>query len=381
MENKELLAYNYKTSYDSAVKFINQNNLVEAKNCLKRALEAAIKLIDCTFGTERANYNAKANSIAGLIQSINEKLKETPPVKPSVPNAPNKSNGGGTAKTPEKKTEEEKPREVNVDEALARLNDLEGLYSVKEEVNKLVAQIRVNQQREAEGLSSVKTSRHMVFLGNPGTGKTTVARIMGDIFCGLKVLSKGQLVEVARSDLVAGYVGQTAIKTQEKIDEALGGVLFIDEAYTLSRGGGNDFGKEAIDTILKAMEDHRDDLVVIVAGYSNEMQEFIDSNPGLASRFKKQIVFDDYNDEEMHRIFLSMCRKDQYVMTPETEQLVKAHFANMYANRDKNFGNARSVRNFFEDVKEKQAMRLAALGVKLSKAELATITPADLPMQ
>lgn len=381
MENKELLAYNYKTSYDSAVKFINQSNLVEAKNCLKRALEAAIKLIDCTFGTERANYNAKANSIAGLIQSINEKLKETPPVKPDIPDDTNKSKSGGKTTVQEKKPEAEKPREVNVDEALARLNDLEGLYSVKEEVNKLVAQIRVNQQREAEGLSSVKTSRHMVFLGNPGTGKTTVARIMGDIFCGLKVLSKGQLVEVARSDLVAGYVGQTAIKTQEKIDEALGGVLFIDEAYTLSRGGGNDFGKEAIDTILKAMEDHRDDLVVIVAGYSNEMQEFIDSNPGLASRFKKQIVFDDYNDEEMHRIFLSMCRKEQYVMTPETEQLVKAYFANMYANRDKNFGNARSVRNFFEDVKEKQAMRLAALGVKLSKAELATITPADLPMQ
>ena len=376
MDNKFLLEQGYQTNYNSANAYIKQNNLPEAVRLLKKALECAIKLTEMSFGTEKGRYLNNAKNLAASIEQINAKLAAAGSA-PQVPQAPQTPAAKESA-APEQKAEEPK-REVSLEDALGRLGALEGLASVKAEVNKMVAQIRTNNQRVAMGLKPIAVSHHMVFLGNPGTGKTTVARIMGDIFCALGMLSKGQLVECARNDLVAGYVGQTAEKTQKKIEEALGGVLFIDEAYTLARGGGNDFGKEAIDTLLKGMEDHRDDLVVIVAGYDANMEEFIDANPGLNSRFKTKVHFDDYSGGELFNIFNSMLQKNEYMITEDAHEAVRQYLYNLYDNRDENFGNARDVRNFFEEIQLKQAMRLSSYGVETSREVLATITIEDLP--
>jgi SpoVK/Ycf46/Vps4 family AAA+-type ATPase len=189
-------------------------------------------------------------------------------------------------------------------------------------------------------------------MGNPGTGKTTVARILSELYRAIGVLSKGQLVEVDRSGLVAGFVGQTAIKTTEAVNSALGGILFIDEAYSLAPdiGSGNDFGREAIETLLKMMEDHRDDIIVIVAGYSGQMERFIKSNPGLESRFNRYFLFEDYNSGELYDIFSSMCVKSEYVLDDEAVEFARNYFGMIYDMRDENFGNARHVRNFFENI-------------------------------
>ena len=191
------------------------------------------------------------------------------------------------------------------------------------------------------------------------------------------MLSSGHLVEVDRSGLVAGYVGQTAIKTQEKIEEALGGVLFIDEAYTLVKSGSNDFGQEAIDTLLKAMEDHRKDFVVIVAGYTNEMNEFIESNPGLRSRFNKYIEFPDYSLSELQEIFLNMCKQYDYVLTDEATMIMKEKLSSMLKNKGNNFANARDVRNYFENVITRQASRVANSNIS-DRTSMTTITEADM---
>ena len=237
--------------------------------------------------------------------------------------------------------------------------------------------IKVRKLREAAELPNAPMSLHMVFLGNPGTGKTTVARLMAGLYAAIGALSKGQLVEVDRSGLVAGYVGQTALKTQEVIQSAMGGVLFIDEAYSLASGGENDFGRESIETILKAMEDHRDDLVVIVAGYSGPMEKFISSNPGLQSRFNKYMFFPDYNGEELMAMFRSRCKKNGYTLTEDADAFALELFRDMYENRDDNFGNGRDVRNRFEDVISRQANRLAEMDAP-TKEDLMTIIKADL---
>ena len=270
--------------------------------------------------------------------------------------------------------EEEKP---SVDELLEELNGLVGLETVKKDVKSLINLIKVRKLREESGLPNTAMSLHMVFLGNPGTGKTTVARLLSGIYAGIGVLSKGQLVEVDRSGLVAGYVGQTALKTQEVIQSALGGVLFIDEAYSLSSGGENDFGREAIETILKAMEDHRDDLIVIVAGYDEPMETFINSNPGLQSRFNKYMYFPDYNGEELMAMFRSRCDKNGYTLTPEAEEFAIAFFNDMYENRDDNFGNGRDVRNRFEDMVARQANRVAKMEAP-TKEDLMAVYKEDM---
>ena len=213
-------------------------------------------------------------------------------------------------------------------------------------------------RRQKQGLKTVPVSLHLVFSGNPGTGKTTVARILAEVYKEIGVLSEGQLIEVDRSGLVAGYVGQTAIKTQEKIEEAIGGILFVDEAYTLVKDG-NDYGQEAIDTILKAMEDHRDDFIVIVAGYTKQMKDFIDSNPGLKSRFNKFIEFPDYTADELVQIFTKMCVEYDFEMTAEAMEIMKKRIYTMEKNKNENFANARDVRNMFEKVITNQATRLA----------------------
>lgn len=241
-----------------------------------------------------------------------------------------------------------------------KLEKLVGLEEIKSDVTNLVNLMKMQIRRKNQGLKMIPISLHLVFSGNPGTGKTTVARILADIYKDIGILSKGHLVEVDRSNLVAGYVGQTAIKTQEKINEALGGILFIDEAYTLSKDE-NDYGQEAIDTILKAMEDHRDDFVVIVAGYSELMQKFINSNPGLRSRFNKYIYFPDYNVEELVSIFLNMCKEYDYVLSEDAKDAMKKIIYNMEKNKDANFANARDVRNLFERVITQQATRLSKM--------------------
>ena len=219
-------------------------------------------------------------------------------------------------------------------------------------------------------------SLHLVFSGNPGTGKTTVARLLSKIYCEIGLLSKGHLVETDRSGLVGGFVGQTAIKTQEVIQSALGGILFIDEAYSLTSKSENDYGAEAIDTLLKAMEDHRDDLIVIVAGYPALMDKFLYSNPGLESRFNKFIYFEDYNEEELYNIFQLMSKESNLTIDEAGDNYLKEYFKKVYENRSSNFANGRAVRNLFEEVITNQANRLANKS-EITDDELNTLTYED----
>lgn len=254
---------------------------------------------------------------------------------------------------------EEDPR--TLEELLAEMDALVGLTKVKEDVRTLINFIKVGKMREEEGLSTATMSYHLVFTGNPGTGKTTIARMLGGIYNKMGLLKKGQLIEADRSSLVAGYAGQTAIKTQEVIQSALGGVLFIDEAYALNNDEQDAFGKEAIETILKGMEDHRDELVVIVAGYTDLMHKFMDSNPGLSSRFGKYFEFPDYTGEEMDAIFDGFCKKNGYVMDEDLSGYLAGEFERLRAEKQENFGNARTVRNVFEKAIANHANRVATL--------------------
>lgn len=251
------------------------------------------------------------------------------------------------------------PEESDRTGAVDELDSLIGLESVKKDVRSLANFIKLQQKRDQSGLKSSNISYHCIFTGNPGTGKTTVARIIADIYKELGVLKNGQLIETDRSGLVAEYVGQTATKTNEIIDKALDGVLFIDEAYTLV-GGENDFGKEAIATLLKRMEDDRDRLIVILAGYTNEMEGFLDQNPGLRSRFSRYIDFPDYSAEELCRIFALLAKKNDYYYSDETSKLLRVKMNNLIDNKPKDFGNARYVRNVFEKAIQNQADRLAS---------------------
>ena len=248
--------------------------------------------------------------------------------------------------------------ELDFGALLAKLDELTGLAEVKGEVRKLASLVRAQERRREAGMSWAPVSLHLVFTGNPGTGKTTVARLVGELYAALGLLEKGHVVEVQRSDLVAGYIGQTAAKTQAKVEEAYGGVLFIDEAYTLLSGGENDYGGEAIDTLLKLMEDNRNRLAVIVAGYSEQMHLFIESNPGLASRFTRYITFADYSCEELVQIFENMVRAHSYRLSDDARAALQPVVARILAQRDDHFGNARVMRTLFESTIEQQAMRI-----------------------
>lgn len=261
------------------------------------------------------------------------------------------------------------------------LDDLEsliGLDSIKNDVRSLINLISVMSLRQKRGMKKIPVSLHLVFSGNPGTGKTTVARLLAKIYNKMGLLSKGHLVEVDRSGLVAGYVGQTAIKTKEVIDSALGGVLFIDEAYALTTSdSSNDFGQEAVDTILKAMEDNRDDFVVIAAGYPDLMVKFVESNPGLKSRFNKFMYFADYTPEELKQIFLKQCRDNGYIAEQDVIDYVLKSYEDNYDKREANFANGRSVRNAFEKIIANQANRVALIN-NISDKALVLITMEDL---
>ena len=255
---------------------------------------------------------------------------------------------------------ESEPEPVDEKTGMEQLEELIGLDNIKEDVKELVSFVKIQKLRKDKGNKTVPVSLHLVFNGNPGTGKTTIARILAKLYKEIGILSKGQLVEVDRSGLVAGFVGQTATKTQEKIQEALGGILFIDEAYTLAKDG-NDFGQEAIDTILKAMEDNRDDFIVIVAGYTEPMEKFISSNPGLKSRFNKYINFPDYSVEELGKIFDMNCNKYGYVLSDEARAYIDKLIAYKTEHKDENFANAREIRNLFEGIITNQATRVAEI--------------------
>jgi hypothetical protein len=261
-------------------------------------------------------------------------------------------------------------------ELLAELDDLVGLAGVKAEVRRVADLLRVMQLRAERGLPTMEGSRHLVFTGNPGTGKTTVARLVAQIYRTLGVVDRGHLVETDRSGLVAGFVGQTATKVTAVVESAMGGILLIDEAYALARGGDNDFGHEAIDTLVKLMEDHRDDLVIIAAGYPDEMASFVGANPGLKSRFPRTIHFPDYTTEELVSIFMSIAEKSSYVLSPDALVAVKARLE--AEPRDKGFGNGRLVRNMFEAAVAHQASRIVALAEPPTDAVLCALEASDI---
>ena len=279
----------------------------------------------------------------------------------------------GAAATPE--PEVELPPERPIEELLAELDALVGLDHVKEEVRRLTSLLRIQEMRAARDLPTIETSKHLVFSGNPGTGKTTVARLLSQIFRSLGVVTTGHLVETDRSGLVAGFVGQTATQTRKVLDSAVGGTLLIDEAYALARGGENDFGLEAVDTIVKFMEDHRDDLSVVAAGYPTEMQELIDSNPGLKSRFTRTIHFPDYDTDELVAIFDLISASKQYHLDETGTDRLKAVIE--AEPRGRGFGNGRFVRNVFEAAVGHHALRLAEID-ELTDEQLTTLTGDDI---
>ena len=292
-----------------------------------------------------------------------------PPQNPAAPAA-----AAGQPAKEEQKAAEQPPEPI--EELRKELEGYIGLSVIKKEVQSLINLVTVQKLRRQNDLPVEELSLHMVFSGNPGTGKTMIARLMSRIYRSLGILSKGQLVEVDRGGLVAGYVGQTAIKTGEVIQKALGGVLFVDEAYALTDHGDNDYGQEAVDTLLKAMEDHRDDLIVIVAGYTELMETFVHSNPGLEGRFNRFMHFPDYTVEEMLAIFDMRCEKSGYTLEAEARDLLKGLLA-IFSLDSKGFGNARGVRNLFERAVSAQANRLAALE-NITREQLMQLTSGDV---
>ncbi|MCL2045445.1 MAG: AAA family ATPase [Oscillospiraceae bacterium] len=330
---------------------------------IKQAEDAAKELLDETSSAADANKKSSRSTITDESDNDNDNVKNSE---------------SHQTKNDESEVENEEPLPT-LEEMLEKLDALVGLDIIKQNVKSLINYVKVRKLREDEQLPNPPLSLHMVFMGNPGTGKTTVARILSELYRAIGVLSKGQLVEVDRSGLVAGFVGQTAIKTSEVITSALGGILFIDEAYSLAPdvGSGNDFGRESIETLLKMMEDHRDDLIVIVAGYSEPMERFIGSNPGLESRFNRYFMFEDYNSEQLYEIFSSMCAKSEYVLTEDAVGFAQDYFRFIYESRDDNFGNARHVRNYFENIVAVHSDRVSPQE-QHTREDLTTVTLEDM---
>ena len=341
-------------------------------------------LVDCdgTITEQERNCIAYLNErSAALIQegvafakripSAARRLKLSPFARPEVVIEPSPSRDPGTAGGPASAHQ-------SVEEILRELWDMTGLAAVKAEINSHVNMLKVSAMRKQAGLAGIQTTNHMVFTGNPGTGKTTVARKLAKLYRELGVLSNGSLTEVDQSALVAGFVGQTAIKTKAVVDRAKGGVLFIDEAYALTSGNSEDsFGNEAIETLLKYMEDYRDDLIVIVAGYEQPMKDFLKSNPGLRSRFNKFIAFSDFTSQELKSIFIGICRASGYTVSQPLERVLSAAFLTMTQQKPQHFGNGRTVRNLFDCAVVRQANRVVRIQDP-SHADLMELTSEDI---
>lgn len=268
------------------------------------------------------------------------------------------------------------PRE-ELQALMQEMDGLIGLSEVKKLVREIYAFIEIQKRRETEGLHTQPLVLHMIFKGNPGTGKTTVARILGKMFCKMGVLSRGHLIEVERADLVGEYIGHTAQKTREQLKKAYGGILFIDEAYSLARGGEKDFGKESIDVLVKAMEDHRGEIILILAGYQAEMENFLKVNPGLRSRFPIHIDFPDYSEKELLSIAELFCQGRQYQLTSEAKLALLKILSLPSGDKGDNFGNARAMRNLIEKAIRRQAVRLITKP-HLSRDELMLLSASDL---
>lgn len=335
---------------------------------------------------ERENaHEARIEAIKKILHDANKlpdtHAKSTNPTASSGTHSTATQNDPGKVKIEVEAAKDEKPAEepkLTLEEALAELDRLIGLNNIKQEVRTLANFLKVQKQRESAGLPSTKLSLHMVFNGNPGTGKTTVARIVGKVFGAMGVLTKGHLIETDRSGLVAEYAGQTGPKTNKKIDEALDGVLFIDEAYTLISAEGEDpFGHEAVQTLLKRMEDDRKRLVVILAGYPREMDALLKSNPGLSSRFSRHLEFIDYTPLELSKIFGLMCDKNHYKLQPLARAKVIVGLDYLYQRRGRHFGNGRTSRNTFEHAIRRMANRIAEIP-DLTVEQLTTLEPEDI---
>jgi hypothetical protein len=336
---------------------------------------AAVDLAHVVFSLDDHPSHAELTAVERFRSMLLRAMDTAGVPRPGGP-TPQPSAAGGEAPAPAAAPDEPLEPARPLEELLAELDGLVGLAPVKAEVKLVTNLLRVEKLRTERGLPVVEHSRHLVFTGNPGTGKTTVARLLAQIYRTLGVVEKGQLVETDRSGLVAGYVGQTAMKVKDVFDKALGGILLIDEAHALARGEDRDFGHEAIDMIVKLMEDHRDDVVLIVAGYPDEMATFLDANPGLRSRFPRTIFFDDYSDDELLRIFDGMCVKSHYTPTEDARKRVLDYVA--ARPRDRGFGNARLVRNLFEAAVSAQASRVVELG-EVSDDVLVGLEAADIP--
>lgn len=314
--------------------------------------------------------------VEGLHRPLNHGA--LPVAIPGRVNATSHAQGNSKAQDKTTVTHPDKSAEERLAEAFAELDSLIGIESVKERVRSLSNFLQLQRQRQSAGLATMPISLHMAFVGNPGTGKTTVARIVGQILGSMGILSSGHLVETDRSGLVAQYAGQTAVKTQNLCDAARGGVLFIDEAYSLIDTSGDDaFGREAIQVLLKRMEDDRENLVVILAGYPDEMDQMIRSNPGLSSRINTRIKFDDYGPADLGRIFETLCKRNDYVLPPESRHRLLIALDQVYRDRDRHFGNGRLARNAFEDSVRKMADRIAGV-VPLTQELMTRLTAADI---